>query len=264
MESGGGVRFAVFLGLAVCLALWERFAPRRAPEPGHVGRWVGNLGVVAISTVLVRLLFPVFPIGMALWAADAGWGVFSFFGLSYPVSVLAGLLVLDMALYFQHRAMHVWRPLWRVHRMHHADTFFDFTTGIRFHPLEFILSMAFKLAVIAMIGPPVLSVLLFEVLLNAAAMFNHANVRIPPPVDGWLRLVVVTPDMHRVHHSTDMREANSNFGFNFPWWDRLFGTYKAQPDLGHEGMRIGLNIFRGRQYRSLARLLAMPFLKGGR
>lgn len=260
MESEGVIRLALFLGAGVCLAAWERTAPRRIPEAGHVRRWLGNLGVVVLSTAVVRLVFPIFPVGMALWAADAGWGLFSLLNLPYALEVLAGLLLLDLALYLQHRAFHAWRPLWRVHRMHHADTLVDFTTGIRFHPVEFIVSMAFKLALIAVLAPAVLSVVLFEVALNVAAMFNHANIRLPRAVDRLLRLLVVTPDMHRVHHSTDMREANRNFGFNFPWWDRLFRTYKAQPDLGHTGMRIGLTIFRGGEYRSLMKLLAMPFL----
>jgi sterol desaturase/sphingolipid hydroxylase (fatty acid hydroxylase superfamily) len=162
-------------------------------------------------------------------------------------------------MYAQHRAFHSWRPLWRLHRMHHADTFFDFSTGVRFHPFEIALSMAFKLALVALLAPPPLAVLAFEVVLNSAAMFNHANLFLPLPADRLLRRALVTPDMHRVHHSTEGREVNRNFGFCFPWWDRIFATYQDQPAHGHETMPLGLNIFRGPEYRSLTRMLAMPF-----
>jgi sterol desaturase/sphingolipid hydroxylase (fatty acid hydroxylase superfamily) len=223
-------------------------------------RWIGNLGVVVISTVLVRLLFPVLPLALAVVIRDKGWGLIPQFGPSPLSEILLGVLILDLAIYFQHRAFHAWRPLWRLHRMHHVDTYFDFTTGVRFHPLEIILSMAFKLALVVLLGPPVLAVLVFEIGLNCVAMFNHANIHLPAPLDSVLRLVVVTPDMHRVHHSTDSVEMNRNFGFNSPWWDRIFKTYKPGPDLGHENMMIGLNIFRDRKYRSLHRMLLIPFL----
>lgn len=254
------IRLASFTGTALILAVWEAATPRRTPEAGRIWRWVGNLGVVAVSTVLVRLIFPVLPVVLAATIHGKGWGLLPHLGLPAFLEVLLGVLALDMAIYFQHRAFHAWRPLWRLHRMHHADTYFDFTTGVRFHPLEIILSMAFKLVLVMLLGPPALAVILFEVGLNCVAMFNHANILLPKRVDRMLRLAVVTPDMHRVHHSTDHVEMNRNFGFNSPWWDRLFGTYKPQPELGHEGMVIGLNVFRDRKYRSLPRLLAMPFL----
>lgn len=260
METDGIIRLASFLGTALILAVWEVKSPRRKSEPDRMWRWIGNLGVVAISTVLVRLLFPVLPVALAVVIRDKGWGLIPQLGLSSLSEILLGVLILDMAIYFQHRAFHAWRPLWRLHRMHHADTFFDFTTGVRFHPLEIILSMAFKLALVVILGPPALAVLVFEIGLNCVAMFNHANIRLPEPLDKALRLIVVTPDMHRVHHSTDSLEMNRNFGFNSPWWDRLFGTYKPKPDLGHENMVIGLNIFRDRTYRSLYRMLLFPFL----
>lgn len=259
MEHEGIIRLAAFLATALGLALWEAAAPRRAPEPDRTGRWPGNLGLVAVSALLVRLLFPLLPVALALLAQEKDWGLIPRLGLPAWGQVLLGLALLDLAIYLQHRAFHAWRPLWRLHRVHHADTFFDFTTGVRFHPLEMVLSMTFKLALVALLGPPALAVLLFELGLNCLVMFNHANVRLPPAADRLLRLLVVTPDMHRVHHSTDMREANLNFGFNFPWWDRLFRTYQAQPARGHETMPIGLTLFRGRKYRSLVQLLAMPF-----
>ncbi len=260
METEGIIRFASFLAVALALGIWELAAPRRIPEPGRAWRWIGNFGVVAVSALLIRLIFPILPVALALLAREKGYGLFPLLGLPPSVEIILGFFILDMAIYFQHRAFHAWRPLWRLHRMHHADTFFDFTTGIRFHPLEFVLSMAFKLALVVLLGTPALSVVMFEVCLNCVVMFNHANVRLPEGADRLLRLVVVTPDMHRVHHSTDAREFNMNFGFNFPWWDRMFGTYKAQPERGHEDMLIGLTIFRERKYRSLPRMLAMPFL----
>lgn len=254
------IRFGGFLAAALVFALWETASPRRLPEAGRMWRWIGNLGVVVISALLVRLIFPVLPVALAAMVRDKGWGLFPHLGLPPLLDIVLGILVLDMAVYFQHRAFHAWRPLWRLHRMHHADTFFDFSTGVRFHPFEILLSMAFKLALVLVLSPQALSVLLFEILLNVVSMFNHANARLPERSDRILRLAVVTPDMHRVHHSTDAREFNRNFGFNFPWWDRMFGTYKAQPEQGHEEMPIGLNIFRDPKYRSLSRMLAMPFL----
>lgn len=259
MESEGVVRLASFVLTALVLALWEAASPRRIPEAGRTGRWIGNLGVVAIATLLVRLIFPVLPVALAAAIHGKGWGLLPHLRPPVFMEVILGALALDLAVYFQHRAFHMWRPLWRLHRMHHADTFFDFTTGVRFHPLEIILSMVFKLLVIILLGPPALAVLLFEVGLNCVAMFNHANIRLPESLDSILRLVVVTPDMHRVHHSTDSLEMNRNYGFNSPWWDRMFRTYKALPELGHEKMRIGLNVFRDSKYRSLPRMLAMPF-----
>jgi sterol desaturase/sphingolipid hydroxylase (fatty acid hydroxylase superfamily) len=260
MEPEGIIRLVSFAGTALALAVWEAAAPRRALEAGRMWRWVGNLGVVAVSTLLVRLIFPVLPVALAVLIRERGWGVFPLLGLSPSLEILLGVLVLDLAIYFQHRAFHAWRPLWRLHRMHHADTYFDFTTGVRFHPLEIILSMAFKLALVMLLGPPALAVIIFEIGLNCVAMFNHANILLPERVDAVLRLAVVTPDMHRVHHSTDSVEMNRNFGFNSPWWDRLFRTYKPAPDLGHQGMKIGLNIFRDQKFRSLPRMLIMPFI----
>ncbi len=260
MEEEGVIRFAAFALTALTLAGWEGVSPRRPPEAGRMWRWIGNLGVVAIATLLARLVFPVMPVVLAASLHGKGWGLVPHLGLPPVLEITLGALTMDLAIYFQHRAFHVWRPLWRLHRMHHADTCFDFTTGIRFHPLEIILSMGFKLILIVLLAPPPLAVLVFELGLNCIAIFNHANIRLPGMVDHVLRWLVVTPDMHRVHHSTDSLEMNRNFGFNSPWWDRIFGTYKPQPDLGHVNMKIGLNIFRDKKYRSLWRMLAMPFL----
>ncbi|WP_244269067.1 sterol desaturase family protein [Sulfitobacter pontiacus] len=191
-------------------------------------------------------------------AEERGWGFFNNFDLPVWVAITASMLLLDLAIYLQHVMFHAVPGLWRLHRMHHADLEFDATTGLRFHPVEILISMGIKLAVVAAIGPPAVAVLLFEVVLNATAMFNHANIHLPRPVDRILRLFVVTPDMHRVHHSVDPRETNSNYGFNLPWWDHLLGTYVAQPAKGHEGMEIGIEQFRKRRDLWLDRMLIQP------
>jgi sterol desaturase/sphingolipid hydroxylase (fatty acid hydroxylase superfamily) len=253
------IRLGAFVLTATLLAALEVLRPRRTPEAGHARRWVGNLSVVAVSTLLARLLLPLAPMAVAATLRNEGLGLFPFMSLPTAVEFLLAVLILDLSMYAQHRAFHAWRPLWRVHRMHHADTFFDFSTGVRFHPLEILASMAFKLTLVAILALPPLAVLAFEVILNSAAMFNHANLFLPLPADRILRRVLVTPDMHRVHHSTDGREFNRNFGFCFPWWDHLFRTYQDQPSRGHEAMPLGLKIFRDSEYRSLVRMLAMPF-----
>ncbi|MCC7272304.1 MAG: sterol desaturase family protein, partial [Alphaproteobacteria bacterium] len=223
------VRLGCFAGVLAVMAAWEALAPRRPRALPRHGRWPGNLGVVVVSSLALRLLFPVAAVGLAAVAERQGFGLLNLLGLPPWVSFLAALLVLDLAIYAQHVASHAVPILWRLHRMHHADLDIDATTGVRFHPVEIVLSMVFKLAVVALLGPPAVAVLVFEVGLNAAAMFNHANLRLPGGVDRALRLVLVTPDMHRVHHSIVRGERDSNFGFNLPWWDRLFGTYRAQP-----------------------------------
>lgn len=261
MDVESIIRLGAFVSTGALLGALEAMRPRRHPEPGRAGRWVGNLGVVAVSSALVRLILPVAPMAFAATMRAAGVGLFPALGLNPAAETALSILILDLAMYAQHRAFHAWRPLWRVHRMHHADTFFDFSTGVRFHPLEIIASMAFKLGLTALLAPPPMAVLAFEIILNSAAMFNHANLFLPLPADRIVRRVLVTPDMHRIHHSTDGREMNRNFGFCFPWWDRLFATYQDQPAKGHEAMPLGLNIFRDRKYRSLYWMLAMPFTK---
>lgn len=261
LENEALIRLGSFLTLAACLGALEALFPRRKQVADRLHRWPGNLGLVAVSAGLVRLLFPVLPVVLAAVAEERGWGLLNVLHAPYVLAMLASLAAFDLAIFFQHWAFHTWRPLWMLHRVHHADTAFDFTTGNRFHPLEIMLSMLFKLALVLLLGPPAGAVLLFEVALNGLSMFNHANIAIPVGLDRYLRLVVVTPDMHRVHHSTDRREAHHNFGFNLPWWDRIFATYRAQPRLGHETMLIGLTIFRERRYGSLPRLLALPFIR---
>ena len=256
------IRLGFFFGVLALMALWEALAPRRERRFSRLRRWPHNLAMVALGALLIRLLLPALPIGVALLAQQQGWGLLQAVQLPPAVALVAGVILLDLAIYLQHVMFHAVPALWRLHRMHHADLDFDVTTGVRFHPVELLLSAAIKLGVVAALGPPVLAVLVFEVLLNLTAMFNHGNVGLPGRIDRWLRLVVVTPDMHRVHHSIRVEETNSNFGFNLPWWDRLFGTYRAQPAAGHKGMTIGIAAFRdGRELR-LDRLLLQPFRRG--
>ncbi len=254
------IRLSVFLGILVVMAAWEVAAPRRRREIPRVLRWTNNLGVVVADTILVRLTFPIAAVGLALIAEERGWGVFNLIEAPGWVAFIVAVVVLDLVIYLQHVLFHAVPALWRLHRMHHADLDIDVTTGLRFHPVEIVLSMGLKLAVVAVLGPPAAAVLVFEVLLNGTAMFNHSNIRIPLGLDRVLRLIVVTPDMHRVHHSVIPQETNSNFGFNLPWWDRLFGTYRAQPAEGHDGMTIGIELFRTRRDLWLDRMLIQPLL----
>ena len=256
------IRLSAFLGIFAIMALWETVAPRRKGTLSRWARWPGNILIVFLNTAVLRLLFPVAAVGMAVAAQGEGWGLFN--GLAIPVwlAVVLSVIVMDLAIYLQHVLVHAVPALWRLHRMHHADLDYDVTTGARFHPLEIVFSMLLKLMVVGAIGAPPVAVLIFEVVLNATAMFNHANVRIPAAIDRVLRLVVVTPDMHRVHHSILPAETNSNFGFSLPWWDRLFGTYRAQPEAGHLGMTIGIEQFRAPRDQRLDRMLIQPLLGG--
>jgi sterol desaturase/sphingolipid hydroxylase (fatty acid hydroxylase superfamily) len=253
------IRLGAFGGVFVAMAVWEFLGPRRQQAIGRGLRWPNNLGVVVADTLLVRLVFPTTAVGVALFAEAHGWGLFNILTLPVWIEVLSSILLLDLAIYFQHVLFHAVPALWRLHRMHHADLEFDVTTGLRFHPIEIALSMMIKLAVVAALGAPAVAVLIFEVLLNATSMFNHSNIRIPFAFDRLLRWLVVTPDMHRVHHSIVSRETNSNFGFNLPWWDRLFGTYRAQPASGHDAMTIGIEQFREPRELGLDRMLLQPF-----
>jgi sterol desaturase/sphingolipid hydroxylase (fatty acid hydroxylase superfamily) len=252
------IRMAFFLGVLAAMAMWEVAAPRRRREIPRLIRWSNNLGIVVIDTLLVRLTFPIVAVGLAVMAEAQGWGLFNIFDAPAWLTFFLSVLALDLAIYLQHVMFHAVPALWRLHRMHHADLEFDVSTGLRFHPVEILLSMGIKLAVVAALGPPAVAVLVFEVLLNATAMFNHSNIRIPAAIDRVLRLVVVTPDMHRVHHSIIPHETNSNFGFNLPWWDRLLGTYRPQPREGHETMTIGIEQFRDRRDLWLDRMLIQP------
>jgi len=253
------VRLLAFAGIFAAMAAWEVLAPRREQKLARGMRWPSNIGVVVVDTILVRLVFPTTAVGLALLAEAREWGLFHALGLPMWASVPLAVIALDLAIYLQHVLFHAVPALWRLHRMHHADQEIDVTTGARFHPIEILLSMGIKLGVVAALGAPAVAVLLFEVLLNATSMFNHSNVQMPVRLDCVLRWIVVTPDMHRVHHSIIARETNSNFGFNLPWWDRLFGTYRDQPAAGHEAMTIGIEQFRNPVEQRLDRMLTQPF-----
>ena len=257
-----GIRLAAFAAVLGTMALWEAAVPRRIRSVSRTTRWPGNLGIVALNTIVVRLVFPVAAVGFAFVAGNRGWGLLNQVSIPAWWTILLSVVLLDLAIYLQHVMLHAVPVLWRVHRMHHADLDFDVTTGVRFHPIEILLSMAIKLGVVAALGPPAMAVLIFEVLLNATSMFNHSNVFIPERFDGVLRWFLVTPDMHRVHHSIVVNETNSNFGFNLALWDRLLGTYRAQPAAGHEAMTIGIEQFRDPRELRLDRMLAQPF-RGG-
>jgi sterol desaturase/sphingolipid hydroxylase (fatty acid hydroxylase superfamily) len=259
LNNDPAIRLGFFLGMFALMAAWELFAPRRVLGVSKPVRWIHNISIAIINVLLVRVLFPSAAVGVAVFAEERGTGLLNMFAIPYPLAILASLLVLDLAMYLVHLMFHAVPALWRVHRMHHADVDFDVTTGARFHPIQILLALPIKFAVIFVLGLPVLAVLVFEAVFNALSLFNHANVRISPTVDRILRWFLVTPDMHRVHHSVDAAETNSNFSFVLPWWDRLFGTYRAQPEGGHERMAIGVDQFRTPRDFRLDRMLLQPF-----
>jgi sterol desaturase/sphingolipid hydroxylase (fatty acid hydroxylase superfamily) len=257
-------RLGAFAIMFVVMALWELKAPRRLQAVGRNRRWPSNLGLVALNTIVVRIVFPMSAVALAMLVERQGAGLLHALEVPPLLAVLLALVLLDLAIYLQHVLFHSLPVLWRLHRMHHSDVEFDSTNGLRFHPLEMILSMIVKFAVIAALGAPAAAVLAFEIVLNAAAMFNHGNVKMPTGLDRMLRWFIVTPDMHRVHHSLRPEETHSNFGFNLPWWDRLFGTYRAQPQDGHVDMQLGLPLFREPRWLRLDRLLIQPWVGAGR
>lgn len=252
------IRLGVFVAVLGSLLAVELVAPRRRLEFSRWRRWPSNVGIVVIDTLLLRILFPTAAVGVALIVEANGWGLLNLVGAPDWLAIIVAIVLLDLVIYAQHALFHAVPMLWRLHRMHHTDLDIDVTTGIRFHPLEILLSMVIKLGAVAALGAPALGVMIFEVLLNATSMFNHSNIRLPTTLDRCLRRVLVTPDMHRVHHSIVARETNSNFGFNLAWWDRLFGTYRAEPAAGHEAMTVGLPWFRDPVELRLDRMLMQP------
>ncbi len=255
------IRMGAFIGVFALMAAWELISPRRTLLISKPTRWANNLTLVVLNTVALRVAFPVAATELALHANEQGWGILQQLELPQSLGALVGFVFLDLAIYFQHVLFHAVPALWRLHRVHHADLDFDVTTGTRFHPIEIFLSMAIKFTVIMALGPPAVAVLIFEVVLNAAAMFNHANVRISLTVDRVARWFIVTPDMHRIHHSVLPYETNSNFGFSLSVWDKAFGTYRSQPSMGHAGMTIGLTEYRDpRQVDRLPGMLWLPFV----
>ncbi len=256
------IRLASFFGIFALMAVWEVIAPRRPLMASRVSRWPTNLSIVVLNTITARLLFSTTAVGAAVLAQQNQWGVLNLVVWPKWVTVVATLVAMDFVLYLQHVVFHAVPALWRLHMMHHADLEVDVTTGARFHPVEIVLSMLIKLAAIALTGAPPVAVLTFEVVLNATSMFNHSNIRMPETLDRFLRWIVVTPDMHRIHHSVVRDETNSNFGFSLPWWDRLLGTYRPDPAKSQIEMALGLEQFRDPRELTLAGSLALPF-RGG-
>lgn len=255
------VRLEFFAFVFIIMLAWELLAPRRNPSVSKPLRWLNNLGLFALNTLVLRLLFPAAAVGIALSVGEMGWGLFNLLTLPFWFEFVAAVLLLDLAIYLQHILMHRVPLLWRLHRVHHADLDIDLTTGSRFHTIEIIVSMLIKAVVILLLGPALIAVLVFEVLLNGMAIFNHANVSLPPAVERVVRYLLVTPDMHRVHHSTVKRETDSNYGFNLSIWDRMFRTYIDQPEMGHDKMTIGIAEFRdAKQVDQLPGMLALPFV----
>lgn len=259
IQSETTVRLGFFFGILLLVCCWELIASRRPLTVSKLVRWGNNFGIILSGTLLVKLFFSVPAVGISAAAAANGWGLLNYYEISGFTATVLGVLVLDLVIYLQHLMFHAVPLFWRLHMVHHADLDFDVSTGLRFHPIEIIISTVIKIGVVSALGPPVIAVLIFEVALNGTAMFNHGNIMMPDALDRILRLFVVTPDMHRLHHSVIIRETNSNFGFNFPWWDRLFGTYRDQPVLGHESMAIGLSQYRKPEQITLLKLLILPF-----
>ena len=262
-DSEATLRLVAFFSVLIVLICLEMFYPRRQLQLPRAQRWFSNIGISVLNTLFVKLVFPVAGIGAAILAQQKQWGLLNHLEISHWVGVVLFLLVFDLTIYFQHRLFHTVPLLWRLHRMHHTDVDYDVTTGNRFHPVSILLSSMIKFMLVILMGAAPIAVLIAEVLLNATAMFNHSNLKIPLRLDRILRLFVVTPDMHRIHHSVDESEHSHNFGFNFPWWDRLFGTYQAEPGLGHESMEIGIRGFRNLRSANLLWLLMQPLTKPG-
>ncbi len=261
-DSEAILRLSVFTLMFIVLAVLERWYPQRQMSFSRSWRWFSNMGLGALNTAVVKMVVPLAGVGAAVLAQERGWGLFQWLDLAVWISIPLFLLLFDLTIYLQHRLFH-WQPvLWRMHRMHHTDMDYDLTTGNRFHPGSILISAAIKLALVLLTGPQAIAVVIAEILLNATSMFNHSNIRLPAQLDRVLRLLIVTPDMHRVHHSVDDHEHNRNFGFNFPWWDRLFGTYVAQPLRGHADMKIGIKGFRPGTPPGIIALLVQPFDNG--
>ena len=263
--SESTVRLTAFLAIFGSMAALELWSPRleRTEFQGALKskRWFTNISILLVSSLMLRVLFPAAAVGVALWADAAGFGLFNLLSIPPIVAGIACFIILDFAVWLEHVLSHKWPWLWRIHRVHHSDTGFDVTTALRFHPLEIIVSMLWKGAVVALLGAPVLAVLIFEIVLNGSAMFNHANVKLPLGFDRLLRRAIVTPDMHRIHHSQDVAETNSNYGFNFSFWDRSFGTYSAEPKAGMDELVIGLAEFESQNAAKLGWSLKLPFAR---
>ena len=253
------IRLGVFVGMLILMMLWEATAPRRQLRYSRWQRWPINIGLSAITAVLLRFSIGGIAYFSAILASEMEFGLLNVLVLPEWLSLVVALILFDLAVFGQHLAMHRWPLLWRLHKVHHTDLDFDVTTAVRFHPVEIILSLVYKVIIISLLGAPALAVLIFELILSTSALFNHGNIMIPVHWDKRLRWLLVTPDMHRIHHSTTQTETDSNFGFSISIWDRLFGTYTDEPALGQKGMKIGLSQFRYSPAVTLKKLLLMPF-----
>ncbi|PCI42792.1 MAG: fatty acid hydroxylase [Proteobacteria bacterium] len=254
------VRLSMFVGVLLVMSLWQVLAPKRELIQGYK-RWPANLGLIVIDSLVAKVLLPAGAVGAAMWAEQHGVGILPALGFSDVLTIIVAVIVLDLIIYLQHVLFHAAPMLWRLHQVHHADRDIDVTTGLRFHPVEIVISMLIKITAVVAFGVPVVAVIIFEIVLNAMAMFNHSNVRLPSILDKIIRLLLVTPDVHRVHHSIIVAETNSNYGFNLSIWDRLFGTYRAQPEKGHDGVVIGLPEYQDEPTHRLDWMLKLPFVK---
>lgn len=259
MKPEIGIRITAFIAVLAIIGLWEVLSPRQSLNDSKVRRWFSNLSLVFISTFFIRLALPVLPVGAAVFAQGRSIGLMQSVALPTWLTFGLTLLLLDFIIYLQHLMFHYLPVLWRLHRVHHTDLDLDVTTGIRFHPIEILISAGLKITTVILFGLPIAAVMFYEIIMNAASMFNHGNIYIPSGIDWILRLLIVTPDMHRVHHSVVVKETNSNFGNTFSWWDRLLGTYRYRPAVGYQNMTIGLKEFRDGNRLRLARLLILPF-----
>ena len=263
MHEGQELRLIAFLSILSLVIVWEMIQPKRQLSQSKSKRWLNNITLVVLDSLMVRLLLPIGAAGVALWAEDKQIGLLHYLHLGSTANLLLAIIILDLIIYWQHRLFHVVPLLWRLHQVHHADRDIDVSTGLRFHPIEILISMLIKLTAIIVLGVPAIAVILFEVILNGMAMFNHGNIRLSKALDSILRVLVVTPDMHRVHHSTLKHETNSNYGFNISLWDKVFGSYHAQPDMGHQSMNIGLEQHQNKPAHSILWMLALPFISAG-
>lgn len=256
--SEAQIRFSIFLGALILMSALEALFPAKARTQSRARRWSTNLGLVVIDTLTIRVLFPVIAVGAALWADSRGWGILNALTLPMWVKVSLAVVILDMLIYWQHVAFHKVPVFWRLHKVHHADRDLDASSGLRFHPAEIVLSMIYKMAAVVLLGAPVLAVIIFEIILNACAIFNHANVRLPRWLERSLRLVIVTPALHRIHHSVREVETNSNFGFSVIWWDRIFGSFTPHPK---GQLTLGLKEYQNDAPSGLIWSLLTPFRK---
>ena len=261
MENEIGLRIGFFFGVLIIIALWECLRPKLKLRISRNIRWFRNLSLIVLNSIAARLILPFTAASIAIYAEKNQIGLLNFLSIPLWLTVIVSIVLLDLIIYAQHLASHHFLIFWRLHKIHHIDQDIDVTTGVRFHPVEIIISTLIKCAVVMLLGIPFIAIVMFEIILNATSMFNHGNINLPEKFDEWLRLIIVTPDMHRIHHSIIPTETNSNFGFNLPWWDRLFGTYQSQPQKGHQKMEIGLSEYQDINKTNLLTLIIIPFNK---